>query len=103
MLPRQQKKAAYKQQLIQAKGMFKLGTATAVEVYEAQAGYDNALSREIAATAEKLIIENRLTNATGLDAKNIARPNFDNLIPLYHRKVKQTKPFAIAENRIRAQ
>ena len=83
-------KAAYKQQLIQAKGMFKLGTATAVEVYEAQAGYDNALSREIAATAEKLIIENRLTNATGLDAKNIARPNFDNLIPLYHRKVKQT-------------
>jgi len=70
--------------------MFKLGAATAADVYEAQAGYDNALSREFAATAEKLIIENRLADATGLDARNITRPNFDNLIPLYYQKRKQT-------------
>ncbi|RRD89431.1 TolC family protein [Conchiformibius steedae] len=59
-------KAAYQKQIEQAKKLFRHGAATAVDVYEAQAGYDAALAKEIDALGRKQQAQNQLGSYTGL-------------------------------------
>ena len=87
-------KAAYAQQVKQAQEMFKRGAAVALDIHEAQAGYDNALAQEIAAIAEKQVLENQLNNYTGLDSKTISPVRTQNLIEQYLPKFQQ---YSLAE------
>lgn len=64
-------KHAYAKQLEQAKVSFRIGTATIVDTYEAQANYDAAIAKEIAAETELNIKANELRKQTGLDPKQI--------------------------------
>ncbi len=66
-------KKAYDRQLAQAKKSFEVGTATITDTHEAQAGYDAAQAREIAAMSDLEIKRNTLANLTGLQAENINR------------------------------
>lgn len=82
-------KAAYAQQYQQAQALFNKGAATALDIHEAQAGYDNALAQEIAAIAQKQIQENQLNNYTGLNSQNITPFPTQNLIKQYLPKLQQ--------------
>lgn len=64
-------KISYEQQVKRAQALFDKGVATALDIHEAQAGYDNAVAQEIAAIAKRQILENQLNNYTGLDSKQI--------------------------------
>lgn len=64
-------KNAHKQQLVQAKAMFDRGAATVVDIYEAKAGFDAALAKEIVTKTDLILAENRLTDLTGLDASKV--------------------------------
>lgn len=59
-------KKAYATQLAQAKTSFELGTATITDTHEAQAGYDGAVAKEIAAESQLEISRNNLLRLTGL-------------------------------------
>ncbi|WP_430472167.1 TolC family protein [Wielerella bovis] len=76
-------KQAYEQQLKQAQEMFKRGSATVIDIHEAQAGYDNALAQEISALTEKQILENQLNSYTGLNSQQISPIDTQNLIGRY--------------------
>lgn len=82
-------KAAYAQQIKQAREMFKRGAATALDIHEAQAGYDRALAQEIAAIAQKQIQENRLNDQTGLDSGAASPVDTANLTARYLPKLQQ--------------
>ncbi len=82
-------KKTYEQQTKQALALFKRGAATAVDVHEAQAGYDNALAQEIAALAQKQVLENQINDYTGLDSQNISPIKTSNIITHYQPKLKQ--------------
>ena len=64
-------KNAHKQQLVQAKAVFDRGAATVVDIYEAKAGFDAALAKEIVTKTDLILAENRLTDLTGLDASKV--------------------------------
>ena len=64
-------KNAHKQQLVQAKAMFDRGAATVVDIYEAKAGFDAALAKEIVTKTDLILAENKLTDLTGLDASKV--------------------------------
>lgn len=66
-------KKAYDRQLAQAKKSFEVGTATITDTHEAQAGYDAAQAREIAAVSDLEIKRNTLASLTGLPAERINR------------------------------
>lgn len=87
-------KEAYAQQIKQARALFDKGAATALDLHEAQAGYDNALAQEIAAVARKQVQENRLNDYTGLDGKHIQAINTHNLIERYLPKLQRHSPEA---------
>ena len=53
-------KNAHKQQLVQAKAMFDRGAATVVDIYEAKAGFDAALAKEIVTKTDLILAENKL-------------------------------------------
>ncbi len=82
-------KQAYSQQIRQAQEMFQHGAATALDIHEAQAGYDRALAQEIAAIAEKQVLENQLNDYTGLNSTNISGMDTDNIIERYLPKLQQ--------------
>lgn len=65
-------KDAYLAQLHQAREMFHAGASTAVDIHEAQAGYDNAVAQQISAIAERQLLENRLEDYTGLNGSRIS-------------------------------
>ena len=73
-------KAAYAKQLEQAQEMFNAGAATRLDIYEAKAGYDAALSKEIETLTTLQTAENTLLNLTGLNPDKISIP-FDNHLP----------------------
>lgn len=64
-------KQAYAKQLEQAKVSFRIGTATIVDTYEAQANYDGSVAKEIAAETDLNIKANALRKLTGLDPRQI--------------------------------
>jgi outer membrane protein len=66
-------KKAYDRQLAQARKAFEVGTATITDTHEAQAGYDAAQAKEIAAVSDLEIKRNSLANLTGLPAASINR------------------------------
>lgn len=66
-------KAAYLKQLEQARAMFEVGSATIVDTYEAQAGFDAAVAKEIAAKTTLKMAQARLTQLTGLPANTIQK------------------------------
>ncbi|MDN0082702.1 TolC family outer membrane protein [Crenobacter sp. SG2305] len=68
-------KSAFATQLDQAKAAFQVGTATIVDTYEAQAGYDGAAAKEIVAVSDLEVKENAFRKLTGLDPKGIQRVN----------------------------
>lgn len=80
---------AYRQQMKQASEMYERGAATAVDIHEAQAGYDNAVAKEIEAITRKQIAENQLSNYTGLDVEKIEAVPMNHLIERVQPKVKQ--------------
>ncbi len=80
---------AYRQQMQQAQEMYNRGAATAVDIHEAQAGYDSAVAKEIDAMTQKQIAENQLADFTGYDAAEIAPINMENLIQRIEPQVKQ--------------
>ncbi|XXQ67418.1 TolC family protein [Neisseriaceae bacterium B1] len=82
-------KAAYEQQIRQAQALFNKGAATALDIHEAKAGYDNALAQEIAAISKKQILENQLNDYTGLDSKQIEPIDISNLTEDYLPKIKK--------------
>lgn len=84
-----EEKNVYAEQVKQAKGKFALGTATAADIHEAQAGYDAAHAKEIIAAGEKQIIENRLHDRTGLNGAHIHGFAFDKKIPHYQKRLSQ--------------
>ncbi|TCP11864.1 outer membrane protein [Crenobacter luteus] len=65
-------KAAFAKQLEQAKTAFEVGTATITDTYEAQAGFDAARAREIAAESELTVRREALRRLTGLDPQGVA-------------------------------
>lgn len=72
-------KAAYAHQLEQAKAMFEAGAATILDTYEAQAGYDAALAKEIETLTALQTSQNTLLNLTGLNPDNISPLKSGNL------------------------
>lgn len=66
-------KQAYLKQLEQAKAMFDVGSATIVDTYEAQAGFDAAVAKEIAATTTLKMAQARLIQLTGLPVHTIQK------------------------------
>ena len=66
-------KQAYAKQLEQAKVMFEVGSATIVDTYEAQAGFDAAAAQEIAAKTTLKMAQARITQLTGLPANTIQK------------------------------
>lgn len=82
-------KISYEQQLKRAQALFDKGAATALDIHEAQAGYDNAVAQEIAAIAKRQILENQLNNYTGLDSKQIEPISILNQIDNYLLQVKK--------------
>lgn len=84
-------KDAYQQQVKKAQEAFRNGTGTILDVHEAQAGYDGAVAKEVNETAEKLIIEDRLKNYTGFDAKQITPIKPSLLIEPYYQKIIEKK------------
>ncbi|AWY21062.1 TolC family protein [Moraxella bovis] len=82
-------KMSYEQQVEQAKALFNKGVATALDVHEAQAGYDNALAQETSAILKKQILENQFNDYTGLDVKEIEMVNISNLIERYLLRISQ--------------
>ena len=96
-------KETYAQQLKQAKALFNKGAATALDIHEAKAGYDNALAQEIAALTEKQVQENQLNNYTGLDSGKIEAIDTSNLLSHYLPKIEghsleQWQNIALANN-----
>lgn len=65
-------KAAFAKQLEQARTAFEVGTATITDTYEAQAGFDAARAREIAAESELTVRREALRRLTGLDPQGVA-------------------------------
>lgn len=82
-------KISYEQQLKRAQALFDKGAATALDIHEAQAGYDSAVAQEIAAIAKRQILENQLNNYTGLDSKQIEPISILNQIDNYLLQVKK--------------
>lgn len=82
-------KEAYAQQVRQAQALFNKGAATALDIHEAKAGYDNALAQEIAVLAEKQTYENQLNDYTGLDSKQIEAIDTANLLARYLPKLER--------------
>lgn len=80
---------AYRQQVERAKEMFERGAATAVDIHEAQAGYDNALAKEVDAITQKQLAENQLADYTGYDPSQILPVNTDKLIERIQPQVKR--------------
>ena len=66
-----EEKAAYAEQVRQAQALFEKGAATIVDTYEAKAGYDTALAKEISTQSALMIAQNTLANLTGLNPKQI--------------------------------
>ncbi|UOO83114.1 TolC family protein [Uruburuella testudinis] len=64
-------KSAYGQQIRQAQAMFAQGAATILDTYEAKAGYDAALAKEIDTATRLQIAENTLADLTGLNPADI--------------------------------
>ncbi|MDO5639398.1 MAG: TolC family protein [Neisseria sp.] len=73
-------KSAYAQQIRQAQAMFKQGAATIIDTYEARAGYDAALAKEIDTAIQLQVAENTLADLTGLNPAGI-RPLRKSAIP----------------------
>lgn len=82
-------KEAYAQQVRQAQALFNKGAATALDIHEAKAGYDNALAQEIAVLAEKQTYENQLNDYTDLDSKQIEAIDTANLLARYLPKLER--------------
>lgn len=80
---------AYLQQLKQAKELFKRGAATAVDIHEAQAGYDNAIAKEVEALTQKQLAENQLADYTGYDPSHITPVNVAHLKPHIQKQMKR--------------
>lgn len=85
----QQEKQAYEHQVKQAKAMFKNGTATVLDVNEAQAGYDQAYAKEAAAISQQHIYANQLTSDTGIVANEIETIQTNNLVKNYLPIIQQ--------------
>ncbi|RXZ43621.1 TolC family outer membrane protein [Crenobacter cavernae] len=64
-------KAAFAKQLEQAKTAFEVGTATITDTYEAQAGFDAARAREIAAESDLEVKREALRRLTSLSPDKI--------------------------------
>lgn len=64
-------KETYRKQIVQTKKLFQHGAATAVDVYEARAGYDQALAKEVDALANKQLAQNQLADYTGLPVTRV--------------------------------
>ncbi len=64
-------KTAFARQLEQAKLSFKIGTATVVDTYEAQANYDNASAQEIAAQNDLAIKRDALRTLSNVDPQQL--------------------------------
>lgn len=79
----QQEKQSYAHQLKQAKAMFKNGTATILDVNEAQAGYDQAYVKEATAISQQHIYANQLSSDTGIAAAEIEAIPTQNLAKNY--------------------
>mgnify|MGYP001000356091 CR=1 FL=1 len=82
-------KAAYRQQLYQARITFEKGAATVIDIHEAQAGYDAALAKEIAVQADLITADNAITDLTGLNAEDIAPIGKKDLGVLLGKTTKQ--------------
>ena len=94
-------KNAYRQQIRQAQAMFAQGAATIIDTYEAQAGYDAALAKEIATATQLQVAENALADLTGLNAAAI-RPlgkQAEQVDFLDGRQEPQWQKLAAAHNR----
>ena len=94
-------KNAYRQQIRQAQAMFAQGAATIIDTYEAQAGYDAALAKEIATATQLQVAENALADLTGLNAAAI-RPldkQAEQVDLLDGRQEPQWQKLAAAHNR----
>lgn len=85
----QQEKQAYQQQLKQAKELFKRGAATALDINEAQAGYDQAFAKEAVAITQQHIHANQLASDTGILATEIETIPTTNLVKNYLPIIRQ--------------
>lgn len=79
----QEEKRAYEQQLKRAKLLFKQGAATALDINEAQAGYDQAYAKEAAAITQQHIYANQLSSDTGVVITDVEQIATENLIQSY--------------------
>lgn len=80
---------AYRQQMEQANQMFQVGVATAVDIHEAQAGYDAAVAKSIDALMQKQMAENLLADYTGYDSVEIKPVSVENLVARIEPQVKK--------------
>ena len=74
-------RTAFDRQLKQAQAAFQSGTATLLDIKEAQSGYDTALAKETAAFSRLLAAKNALSSLTGLDASQVAMPVLPSPLP----------------------
>lgn len=100
----QREQKSYEQQLKQAKMLFNKGAATALDVYEAQAGYDQAYAKEAAAIAQQHRAANQLSSDTGIainEVEDIPTENLaKNYLPVIQQyKLPQWQALALQHNR----
>lgn len=102
-------KNAYANQLAQAKTSFEVGTATRVDVDEAQAGYDAAVAKEIATRNQLEINREALRTLTGLNPDAIAplaanmpltRPTPDTLQPWVDQALVNSKTVEASQQQL---
>ncbi|TIC84768.1 TolC family outer membrane protein [Crenobacter intestini] len=102
-------KKAFAKQLEQAKKSFDVGTSTILDTYEAQARFNAASAREIAALSELEVRRNALKTLTGLDAQAIAPlkgkvalapPTPDKVEPWIERALAQNPAVAAAAQQL---
>lgn len=82
-------KDTYRKQINQTQKLFRHGLATAVDLHEAQVGYDQALAKEIEALGQKQSAQNRLSNYTGLAAADIQVIDSEGLIERFQTQIDQ--------------
>lgn len=82
LIAAQTAKNTYDGQRVQARAAFEKGLATITDVYESQAGYDEALANEILAQNAVTVSAAALSRLTGLPANNAVQPSSDNWAPL---------------------
>jgi outer membrane protein len=64
-------KKAYERELAFAKDAFDAGTATIVDTYEAQSGFDSAVAKQISGENQLAVAKNELQQLTGLNPDEI--------------------------------